>query len=84
MKKLILIAGILLGSCSYGYSPEEISRFNTPVPAQFEGNVQKCWKICARRISRIEAMQKAIDFYKAKSKKTDTPSKKRGCGYLVN
>ena len=63
MKKALLallVTVAALQACEAG----DISVFNTPLPK--EGAVKKkdCWIVCKERITKVQKLQKALEFYK--------------------
>ncbi len=73
MKKKTLYLSLLCVMNIYAYDGVELSRFNTPLPAKSDLREKKCWKICKKRVEKVELMQKAIEFYK-KERRYSSPS----------
>jgi hypothetical protein len=76
MKKSIVIAVLLVSTCM-GYSQEELAVFNTPIEKKGMSEKKECWMVCKRKISQLQQIQKALDFYKKSSSYSFVSSIKR-------
>ena len=63
MKKKFVFSIVVIGSL-YGYETSELSVFNTPLPGEKAVIKKDCWVVCKKRITEIEKIHKALEYYK--------------------
>ncbi len=64
MKRVFLFFVLAL-STLYGYEASELSLFNTPMPTKEAAKKKECWVICKKRLTEIEKIEKALEYYKS-------------------
>ena len=65
MKKLLSCLLVVISGVQ-GYDMDDWSAFNTPLPAKEEKEVagKDCWRVCHKRLVKVEKLQIALDFYR--------------------
>ena len=63
MKKALLSL-FVCAAVLYAYESADLSRFNTPVPQKKGIKEKDCWVVCKERITKVQKLQKALEFYK--------------------
>jgi hypothetical protein len=62
MKKTFLLMIISAVTCM-GYSQKELAVFNTAIPKE-QTEKKECWKVCKEKISHVEQIKQALEYYK--------------------
>lgn len=73
----IILTVLISVLCLYGYSKEDYSAFNTPLPKKEQPKKEECLKICKKQLERAEAIDVAIRYYKQTQYHSFSSSKKR-------
>ena len=61
MKKITVV----LGFCGYLFSSGfDLSVFNTPLPDKNSITKKECYKVCKPKLTKVQKLKKAIEFYK--------------------
>ncbi len=48
----------------YAYEAGDLSVFNTPLPKEDTVKEKDCWVVCKERITKVQKLQRALEFYK--------------------
>ncbi len=65
MKNIWIITVLALIALADTYKGVEV--FNTPLPSKDAVKIGKCWVICEKKVSKVQKMKRALDYYKTSS-----------------
>ena len=63
MKKALLSL-FVVSAMLKAYDAADLSVFNTPLPDKNAVKIKDCWLVCKERVTKVEKLQKALEFYK--------------------